>query len=225
MKKFFPAITVMCLAWINMAFAQTTYSLKDFDRVNVQGNIELRLVSAGVESVVVADGADKVSVETEGRTLRIKMNFREQVKGEKVKVDVNYKRLKELKAGGGASVVANFQGTEADFSAHVNSGASLWLEGDFSSLELNAGTGGKIEVRGTAGYLEAEAKTTSEIRARRLEVEKALLKAYTGGILEATVKRSVEASVSTAGELILIGTPQEEKISTSAGGKLTRIRK
>lgn len=155
MRKFFTTITVMCLAWMNMAFGQTTDFLKDFDRVNIQGNIVVRLESADAESVMVANGADKITVETEGRTLKIKMNFREQVKGEQVEVKINYKMLKAVKAGGGASVYVSIPRKDVDFEAYVYSGATLWLEGDFSSLELDAGTGGKIEASGRAEYLEA----------------------------------------------------------------------
>lgn len=215
-------IVVLCS--FSFSLAQTLFIFKDFDKLSVQGNIDLVLEKSDSEQVIVAERADLLDIKQEGRTLKMRMNLRDQMKGEEVKVKVEYKKLKELQAGGGALVEANLQGTEIDFSAHVGSGASLYLQGDFNSLELNAATSSKIALSGKSNYLEAEAKTTGEIRANKFFVQKALLKANTGGIIEASVERSLEASVSTAGELILYGTPEEEKISTTVGGKLTRIR-
>lgn len=215
---------IVILGSFSSSFAQTTFTFKDFDKLSVQGNIDLVLEKSDFERVVVTEKTDLLDIEQEGHTVKIKMNLRDQMKGEEVKVKVEYRKLKELQAGGGASVEARLQEAGIDFSAHLSSGASLHLQGEFNSLELSAATGSKIALFGKTDYLEAEAKTTGEIRANKFSVQKALLKAHTGGIIEASVERSLEASVSTAGELILYGTPEEEKISTTVGGKLTRIR-
>lgn len=213
---------------VRPAYSQVTYQLKDFDRINLQGNIEAQLEQGPVEEVVVeealTEAASKISVETEGKTLKIKMNLREQVRGDRIRLRIFFRHLKEIKAAGGAGVNLVLPDEKVDFAAHVHTGASLNLEGHFSNLELSVSTGGKVNVKGHADYLEAEVNTTGEIRAGGLVVAKALLKAHTGGMLEASVKQSVEANVTTAGEIILAGNPEEEKISASAGGKLTRAR-
>lgn len=210
------------------AYSQVTYKLRDFDRINIQGNIEATLDQGDVEEVVVdeveAGTASKITVETEGKTLKIKMNLREQVRGDRIRLRIFFKNIKEIKATGGAGVNLVLPEESADFVAHVLTGASLNLEGHFSNLELAASTGGKVNVKGSAGYLEAEVNTTGEIRAGGLDAAKALLKAHTGGVLEVFVSQSVEASVSTAAEIILAGNPEGEKISSSAGGKITRVR-
>lgn len=227
-KNFFLALLVAGSLLMKPAYSQVTYKLKDFDRISLQGNIEAVLEQGSVEEVMVeevqAEAASKISVETEGKTLKIKMNLREQVRGERIRLRVFFKNLKEIKAAGGAGVNLVLPDETADFAAHVHTGASLNLEGRFSNLELSASTGGKVNVKGSTAYLEAEVNTTGEIRAGRLEVAKALLKAHTGGVLEASVTQSVEANVTTAGEIILAGNPEEEKISSSAGGKITRVR-
>lgn len=229
MRKIFFFAFLMA-GWLLMkpAYSQVSYKIKDFDRISLQGNIEAVLKQGTVEEVVVeevqAEAASKISVETEGRTLKIKMNLRDQVRGERIRLRIFFRHLKEIKAAGGAGVNLVLPDENGDFAAHVHTGSSLSLEGHFSNLELSASTGGKVSVKGSADYLEAEVNTTGEIRAGRLEVAKALLKAHTGGVLEVYVNQSVDASVTTAGEIILAGNPEEEKISSSAGGKITRVR-
>lgn len=229
MRKIFFFVT-LAAGWLVLkpGYSQVTYRLKDFDRINLQGNIEAVFEQGAAEKVVVdevqTEAASKISVETEGKTLKIKMNLREQVRGERIRLRIFFRTLKEIKAAGGAGVNLVLPDEKVDFAAHVQTGASLNLEGRFNNLELSASTGGKVNVKGFADYLEAEVNTTGEIRAGRMEVAKALLKAHTGGVLEASVSQSVEANVSTAAEIILAGNPEEEKISSSVGGKITRVR-
>ncbi|MGC8864179.1 MAG: GIN domain-containing protein [Bacteroidales bacterium] len=221
-------LLVACRLLFVPAYSQNSIKVKEFDRLNLQGNIEALLEQGASEEVLIeegqADAVSKIDLEIEGKTLKIKMNLGEQVRGEQIRLRIFFKNMKEVKATGGAEVNLYLPGENMDFSAHVQTGANLNLEGHFSNLELSSATGGKVKVRGSADYLEAAVNTTGEIRAGRLEVTKALLKAHTGGVLEATVSKSVEASVATAAEIILAGNPEEEKISTSVGGKITRVR-
>ncbi|NLH51272.1 MAG: hypothetical protein GX459_00325, partial [Bacteroidales bacterium] len=116
---------IVILGSFSSSLAQTTLTFRDFDKLSVQGNIDLVLEKSDFERVVVAEKTDLLDIEQEGRTLKIKMNLRDQMKGEEVKVKVEYRKLKELQAGGGASVEARLQEAGIDFSAHVSSGASL----------------------------------------------------------------------------------------------------
>lgn len=229
MKKLFLLTVLFILSHSITNYAQITYSIKDFDRIYIQGNIEADIERNEVESVVIErnghDAHEKISVETEGKTLKIKMSLKDQVKGDKLKITIYLKHLKEMKVSAGALARLNYPIEGQDFTAYAHKGASLYFEGDFNNLELEASTGAKINVKGTTSYLKAHAMTTGEIKAEQLIAEKALLKAHTAACLHTQVRQDVEAKVSTGAEIILEGNPLEEKISTSAGGKLTRIRR
>jgi hypothetical protein len=228
MKSIFSSLfIVLLLALQGQSQSRENISLRPFEKVQVSGNISVELVSAGKEeATLVTKGIDasRVSVNVEGRTLKIKLGAFEQTRDASIRVFVNYHKVREVGASSGASVTFRNRLEEDYMKITAGTGGSVNTEGSFRSLELKATGGSVITIEGRAGILEGVANTGGQIKASALICDEAVLKANTGGLIETTVMQSADASAGTGAEIILRGNPAKEKISSSLGGTITRIR-
>lgn len=220
-------ILVVLLTLQGQSQSRENISLRPFEKVQVSGNISVELVSAGKEdATIVTKGidADRVAVNVEGRTLKIKLSAFEKTREASIRIFVNYNRIREVSAASGAAITFRNRIEEDFMKITGSSGGSVYIEGSFRSLELKATGGAVITTEGTAGILEAVANTGGQIKAPGLICNEVILKANTGGVIETEARQSVDASAGTGAEIILRGNPSKEKTSSSLGGTITRVR-
>lgn len=106
----------------------------------------------------------------------------------------------------------------------AGTGSSIDAQGEFRILEIKASAGSKINIRGKADIADISANTTAEVQAEGLVCQEGILKAYTGAKITIQIEQSLEATSATGAEITVKGNPVIEKVSTSTGGILTRIK-
>ncbi len=133
-------LTVIILCICQVAFAQTTTTVKSFDKVIVSPHIQVTFVEGNEESVTVESNAvsnDKLNIEVKDKTLRIYLDGAKEItknqkvydngykerrsiyNGTIVKATVTYKTLRTLSVRGEETIVCSSNLTGKKFNLKI----------------------------------------------------------------------------------------------------------
>lgn len=203
------------LAAAPAAAAERVYPVTDFDRVHVEGPYEVTLEVGGPSSARV-DGSreaiEAVSVEVQGRTLRIRPNrsawggYPGASTGP-VTIRLATRSLRGASVtGAGSLTVDGARGLRLDL-AVSGSGrvAANGVQADMLVLGL-AGSG-ELAVAGTAKSVKATVAGAGDLDAAGLRAEDAEINAETSGNVAMEVRRNAKIVASGPGSVAIIGDP------------------
>jgi len=197
----------MSAALATPAFAETkTYDLAGFTRVSASAGTTVNVKVGGDYSVVAessSDGLEKLRVEVRDDELRIGRQHRTMSwgRGNRVVVNVTLPALSGLE---------------------VSSGASLDATGvDASSFDLDASSGGSLEVTGRCDALNVDVSSGGDIEARGLECRTANADASSGGSADIFASESIVGDASSGGDIDVYGKPTNVNKDTSSGGSIS----
>lgn len=201
------------------------FPLGDFNKIVVYDGIDLELTKNGInEAVFICEGieTDRVKVEISGGVLKLKASRPMFEKGIKIKAHVHYTELDEVKANNMSSVIFHNAVHGENFELTANTGSTIRVRTALKILDVKAQYNSSILVEGGVELLRAKSNTGSEIDARLLISQEALLEAHTGGIVKAEVAEKINANAGTGGQIFYTGKPSKETLSSSFGGSVIR---
>lgn len=195
--------------------AERRYSVTDFDRVVVEGPFTVRLAT-GRSSSATATGSqealDRVSVEVQGRTLRIRPN-RSAWGGypgaavRPVAIEIATRDLRAASVNGAGSLaVDRAGGLRLDLTVE---GAGRIAAPALSADVLVVSTigSGRLELGGTARELRASVHGWADLDATALKAQGASIVTDSAGRVAVTVERQATVTASGIGEVDIVGTP------------------
>ena len=194
-----------------------------FDAIHVSGNIEVLLQQGGGESVnVEAEGVDedRVMTEVKGGILKVRIKDVIYNKHKSARVVVTYRDLREIKAQAGAKIYSRtaIKGDKLEIKA--GSGSNVALELWMDTVEGRAAEGGEIELTGEVHTLTAVASTGGLFYGYGLEAQEVYARSNTGGEVEVSANKRIEAKANTGGNISYKGNPVHREVSTSLGGTI-----
>jgi len=144
----------------------------------------------------VQNGVLKIYVEADWKLWNMPKNW-------KIKAYVSYKQIDQLKASSGASIKGDIN--VVSLSARQSSGGFISLKGNVDKLEVDASSGGMFKGYDlTANFLEAEASS--------------------GGGVQVTVAKEVNAEASSGGFVNYKGEAIIRNIDVSSGGSVKKVK-
>lgn len=203
------------LAAMPAAAAERRYSVTDFDRVQVDGPYQVTLTT-GRSSAAIASGSqqalDRVSVEVQGRTLRIRPNrsawggYPGDNAGP-VKVQVGVRDLRAaMVTGSGSLNIDKAKGLRLDLS--VSGSGTLGLaDADADVLFIGLLGSGKITLGGRAKQLRATIQGTGDFDGRGLKADDVQINADTAGTIAVAAVRSAKIRATGQGDVAISGSP------------------
>ncbi|MGB1240966.1 MAG: head GIN domain-containing protein [Chitinophagales bacterium] len=202
---------------------QAQQKILSFNAIHASGNIEVLLEQGNSESVdVEANGIseDRVITEVKGGVLKIHIKNTIYNKNKQARVVVNYREIREIKAQAGARVYSKtaISGTRLELNA--GSGANIALEVWMDIVEGRAAEGGEIELTGETNNLSAIASTGGLFFAYGLKAQNVYARSNTGGEVEVTANKRIEAKANTGGNISYKGEPKSREVSTNLGGSI-----
>jgi hypothetical protein len=195
--------------------AERRYTITDFDRVQVDGPFEVTL-AIGKSSAASASGSPdelaRVSVEVQGRTLRIRPNasawggYPGDSPGSASLTIVTRRLLGAGVRGSGSLAIDGAEGMRIDLQLSGNGKlAATRLAAD--ELIVSASGGGKIVIAGAAKKLRASIMGSADFDGKALIVEDGDVVADTAGAVALTIRRTAKIMGRGSGDTIVAGKP------------------
>ncbi|HEX8262427.1 MAG TPA: head GIN domain-containing protein [Allosphingosinicella sp.] len=195
--------------------AERSYSVADFDRVQVDGPYRVTL-STGGYSAARAEGStqalDRVSIDVQSGTLRIRPNrsawggYPGEAAGP-VSVALTTRDLRAAAVvGSGSLAVDRAKGLRVDLSVN-GSGRLSVASVAADNLVVGLLGGGRITLAGSAKQLKATVQGSGDLHAAELRADDAQILSDTAGNVTLGVARSVKVTSTGAGDVEILGTP------------------
>ncbi|HEX5184764.1 MAG TPA: head GIN domain-containing protein [Allosphingosinicella sp.] len=197
------------------AAAERSYPVTDFDSVRVEGPFEVSLAtgrSSHVRATGSADALDRVSVEVEGRTLRIRANASAWggTPGESpgpIRIDVSTQDLaRATLLGSGSLVIDKARGLRLDLALGGNGRLTIGAV-DEDNLNVDLLGSGRITLGGHAKQMHAAVKGSGDMAGEGLVADDVQLIADTGGTVTLGGARSAHVVATGPGDVTIGGTP------------------
>ncbi|MEM9918007.1 MAG: head GIN domain-containing protein [Bacteroidota bacterium] len=214
----------VCLMYTS-GLSASNIPLDPFDELTVTGNIEVELVKAAEESMEVEDDFSKLRFEVINGILRIKRRKLYSIREYEdppIRIRLNYKDIRSVKAVAGAFVSTGEQALESNIlRLRFGSGARGKLTLKVEELSINMTEGAQLKLRGEAVSQETAVTTGAILDAHRLDSRRASVRAGTGGEVEVSVSEYIYANANTGGDIEYHGEPERVRIKDSLGGDVS----
>jgi hypothetical protein len=208
------SLCLLCLA-APAAAAERRYTVTDFDRVEVQGGFQVKLVTgvpAGATATGSSEALERVSIEVLGRTLRVRPNrsswggYPGAATGP-VSILLSTHELRGATVTGSAALtIDKARSMRVDLGLSGSGRLSVGnVEADL--LEVTLIGGGRIVAAGKAKSLRLAVQGSGDVDAGALEADDAQIRADTAGNVRVGVVRSAKVNSTGAGEVEIVGKP------------------
>ena len=208
------------------AFSQgnTDRDLGDFSDVSVYDGINLEIVKSEENRVEIRGNNTKfVVVKNKNGDLKIRLNLEKRFSGDRTKVTLFYKTLYSLTSHEGANVFSKDTIRQADLNLKASTGSRQNLTLDLNTLGTTAATGASIILSGDVEYHDTSSSTGAEINAIKLMTTETYANATTGGVLEITASKDLEASSKVGGIINVHSKTEKITEKIAMGGTVNYI--
>lgn len=224
MRRIMLAAAIFALA-APAGAAERRFTVTGFERIQVEGPFEVTLATGRAGSAVAtgsSQSSDRVSIEVQGRTLRIRPNrsawggYPGEGPGP-VKISVSTHELRSASVSGSGSIaIDKAKGLRFDLSVagsgRIGVGA---VEADNLSVGLVGS--GKIVLAGKAKELIATVKGAGDFDAKGLTADEARINADTAGTISLAVRRAADVTATGQGDTTITGRPACKVRSLGSG--------
>jgi hypothetical protein len=211
-------ITLLLLALAAAApagAAERRYPVTDFDRIRVEGPYDVRVVTSGPSAATATSdpaGLEHVSIDVEGRTLRIRPNrnawgsSRNATPGP-LRVDVTTRDLRSATIiGSGSLSIDRASGLRVDLSLS-GSGSLTVAAADADRLDIGLLGAGTIALAGKAKQLRASVQGSGGLDAAALQAADVELTLDTSGSVAVGAVRTAKVRAIGTGDTQIVGKP------------------
>jgi Putative auto-transporter adhesin, head GIN domain len=236
MKKLFAGI-VAILAAVSLQAQDAKYNdpnaevrnVTGFSGVKVATGIELVLTQGAAEAVAVsaASAEDKANIKTEVENGVLKIYYNNGNKrkisvtrDKKLKAYVSVVTLKMLDASSGSSVKIDGTVKAGQLRVDVSSGASVKGNIAATDMVVSQGSGAVSKISGSAGSLKVDVSSGAGFYGYDLNVDKCTAVASSGGKVEITTNKELDANASSGGAVHYKGSCSVKNVRTSSGGSV-----
>ncbi|MEA3009061.1 MAG: hypothetical protein QOJ91_753 [Sphingomonadales bacterium] len=215
MIRTLPLPLLALAAALPAAAAERSYTVTDFDRVQVEGPYRVTLTTGG-KSAARAEGStaalDQVSVDVQGATLHVRRNrsawggYPGEGAGP-VTITLTTRDLRTASVMGSGSLdVDRASGLRVDLSL---SGGGRLAVADVQSDTLVVGLigGGRITLAGRTKQLKATIQGSADLAAAGLSADDAQISSDTAGNVAVAVARSAKVTTTGSGDVEIVGAP------------------
>ena len=218
MKKF---VIIVFVFLCQIASAQVTRNLGDFDQVKVFDKINVKLIAASENKIVVTGArADELETVNKNGELKIRMPFPKLLSGEDITVKLYFKNLESIAVSEGSYVSSenDFKQTSLDLNAKSGGEIKLTIAVDKVSVKVNSG--GIVSLFGTAENQEVVITSGGILNAKELATSQTTISVAAGGKSEIHASILVDAKVRAGGSIFIYGEPKQINQEVFIGGTI-----
>ena len=204
-----------------LATAQVTRNLGDFDQVKVFDKINVKLIAASENKIVVTGArADELETVNKNGELKIRMPFPKLLSGEDITVKLYFKNLESIAVSEGSYVSSenDFKQTSLDLNAKSGGEIKLTIAVDKVSVKVNSGW--IVSLFGTAENQEVVITSGGILNAKELATSQTTISVAAGGKSEIHASILVDAKVRAGGSIFIYGKPKQINQEVFIGGTI-----
>ena len=223
---------LILIAYTSLNAQDKTMTFSDFDELSVSTSIKLELIPSNENkaeiTIIKGDLDDLIVDQTRGE---LEFRFKSQNNWgknnqRKAEITLYYKtRLESIDVNAGASVYSNEVMEATEFSADVNSGASLDLIMNAERIDSDVNSGGRMEIEGKVNSLVVDVDSGGHFDGAKLLAKDVEADADSGGYAKVFASESIRAQANSGGSIKYKGDPKKEKIKKDkwSGGSVRKM--
>ena len=201
-------------------------NLGDFSKLAVYDGINLELIKYDENKVqITGKNTNFAVVKNKNGDLKIRLNLERRFSGDKTKVTLFYKTLYNIISHEGSNVFSKDTIKQADLNVKANTGSILNIIVDLNTLNTTSATGSTVNLSGNAEYHDCSTSTGAEINAEKLITTETYATATTGGLIEVSAEKELEANSKLGGVINVHKKTDKIVESISLGGIVNYIYK
>ena len=210
----------------NLAFAQVTKDLGEFENVSVFDRISVQLIPSTENSIeITGSRSGDVELVNKNGTLKIRMALRKLLEGEDVSAKLYFKEINEINASEGSYVICDTPIKQTALKVDAKEGSEIRLTLDVKKANLRAVTGGILKIQGKATNSDVSLGTGGVLQAMDLQTVQTTIKITTGGEADVRASELVDAKVRAGGNVVVFGSPQQINKNITLGGSITESKR
>ena len=201
--------------------AQVTKNLGDFDELKVFDKINVKLISASENKVVITgDRADDVETVNTNGELKIRMPFPKLLSGNNIVVKLYFKNIESITASEGSSVSSETDFKQTILGLNAKSGAEIKIALNVDKVNVKANAGGIIKISGKATNQDVVITSGGILKAKDLHTTQTSISVSAGGKSEIYATTLVDAKVKAGGSIYIYGKPKQINKEVFIGGTI-----
>ncbi|RYJ53270.1 DUF2807 domain-containing protein [Flavobacterium petrolei] len=201
--------------------SQVTRNLGDFDEVKVFDKINVKLIEASENKIVVTGArADEVETVNKNGELKIRMPFPQLLSGDDIIVKLYFKNLESIAVSEGSYVSSEKDFKQTSLDLNAKSGGEIKLEIDVDKVNIKANAGGIVTLSGKAKNQDVVITSGGILNAKDLETSQTTISVAAGGKSEIHASTLVDAKVRAGGSIFIYGKPKQINKEVFIGGTI-----
>lgn len=220
-------IVTLSLALCALSFAQTSKDVGTFNQVSVYDQIRLTLQESEDSSntiVITGNRSDEVSVINKNGHLKIKMNLTNSYQGDDIKITLYHHGVDNILASEGAVVRSKQVIATTALDLQAKTGGLIDLEVKADRLNINAGAGSVIKVKGTATVQDIVSNSGADVQNKQLLTSQSIVTVNAGGKASVNASDLVDAKTRAGGNIYIYGDPKVINQKNVAGGVIKKVK-
>lgn len=219
MSKKLALITLVLLT--QLTNAQITKNLGDFDVVKVFDKINVKLIPASENKIVITGNrADEVETLNKNGELKIRMPFPKLLSGDAIMVKLYFKRIESISASEGSYVGSENTFKQTSIELITKEGSEINLDLNVEKVSVKANSGGIVELSGEATNQDVTITSGGILQAGELHTSQTTISIAAGGKAEIYANVLVDAKVKAGGSIYIYGNPKQINKETLLGGTI-----
>ncbi|WLD23702.1 head GIN domain-containing protein [Flavobacterium dauae] len=227
MKKHF-FTTALLIGLQTITNAQVDKNVGDFTSLKASNRIKIELIPSTENKIVVKESQeDAVNIVNKNGRLVLKNTLKELVSENEysVTIQVYFNNLKEVDAQGGSYIFSDAAIKQPAIELSANLGSTIKLNLETETLNANANTGAKLNLKGSASKsVKLSASSGGQITANELKTARNTVKVNSGSIAKVTATDYLDAQVLAGGKITIYGTPKDVKEKVTIGGSIEYVK-
>ena len=221
MRKFVYSLLLFSI----LGFSQTEKEVGDFNKVTTFDQIDVRLIPAEVNKVVLTGkGSDEVELVNKNGELKIRMPFTKLLDGDNISATVYFKKIDAIEANEGSRISSENEITSTSFDIKAKEGAEIHLNLKVEKLIARVANGSKIELEGIATNQDVLVNSGGDFLAEKFHTNLTDITVNAGGNSNVFATELVTAKVRAGGTITIYGKPKQINKKIVAGGSIEEVK-
>jgi hypothetical protein len=222
MKKIIYSLLLMS----SLTYAQTEKNVGDFTKVTAFDKIDVNLVAAS-ENKVVLTGVNSKEVELVNKNgeLKIRMPLIKMLSGYSVSATVYYKKIEAVEANEGSRITSKDTISVLNFDVICKEGSDIKLTNlQADRLQIRVSQGSIVTIIGTVKNQEVLSNSAGKYDGQDCKTQQTVVTVNAGGIAEVNATDIVNAKTRAGGEITIYGNPKKVIEQSVAGGTIKQVK-